>query len=346
MPTSYILACKQLNGLIYINRLGQAINDTTPGIPDIWYSVGPGLRPSIQLYFGTQYILTFEYLSHLFCRVIDTAVWPPTSVNPVAVSGGPNPPTAYTYQIELAADSLALQTKSTTAFGLVQSFYNPVQLQQPLLFLNPITDTYSVTIQTLPGWAPQISPGLTAYYQIYRRTFTPTIGPWMLIQNWTVGPVDFTDTNVGSLQFQYTVIWGTQFNFTDQWNPNNHEGGIVGETYITVNSATQHASYQATINEELTLNLASTEAYGIFGSRQLFLSLSSRDYGSPPSDEIQLSKSLIGTGDEAYGFFGGRQLFLYTQASDQLTYPFTGGIVPGPNNFSAESEAAPAYIGI
>src|SRR5271157_2014653 len=165
MPaTPYILACKELGGIIYLARLPQTIDANTPGIPDTtsggpWFAVGPGLRPSIQAYYLTgstqQYILTFDYLSHMFTRVIDTATWPPTQVNPVQVSGGPNPPSLFEYTIELAQDALSLNTVSSLASvptgGTVFSFYNPPELQFPLLFLNPITDTYSVTIQLAPG---------------------------------------------------------------------------------------------------------------------------------------------------------------------------------------------------
>jgi len=343
---AWVLASKELNGIIYLARLPKASSGNVPGVPDgfptNWFAVGPGLRPSVQNYGGTQYILTFDYLSHLFTRVIDIATWPPTTVNPVLVSGGPNPPNPFQYTIELAQDALILKTASTEASGLVESFYNPPQLQFPLLFLNPVTDTYSITIQLAVGWVPQVSPSVQPFYQLWYRAIGTT--PWLLLQDWVpagVSPTyafNYLFSHVGSLRYQFSLIWGSQFNFTDQWNPANHEGGIVGFTYLTIDSNVLHPSFQAIINEMLTLDISSTEAYGIFGSRQLFLTQSVQD-------SFPISRSLIGAGDEAYGFFGERQLFVYTQASDQLTYPFMGGVTPGVNNFSAGSEAAPAYIG-
>src|SRR5271163_92155 len=302
----WIIACKELNGVIYLSRLPQTIDAQTPGVPDTsdggpWFAVGPGLRPSVQEYTGTQFILTFDYLSHMFTRVIDTATWPPTQVNPVQVSGGPNPPTAFTYTIELASDALYLSTVSQLDNGLVQQFYNPPALKQPLLFLDPITNTYSVTIQLAAGWAPIISSGLTAYYRLYSRPY-PYTGAWNLIMDWDT-TLDFVDSHVGSLRYEYSAIWGEQFNFADQWNPNDHQGGIIGETYITVDSTTQRPSFQAMIFEPLTADLDSTEAYGILGERQLFIVQAAHD-------SIQLSKSLVGQSTEAFGSFGERQLFL------------------------------------
>jgi len=129
------ISCKELNGIVYLSRLPQTIpgNPPTPGVPDTtggpggpWYAVGPGLRPSVQAYWLTggtqQYVLMFDYLSHLFTRVLDTNTWPPTQVNPVLVSGGPNPPNPFTYTIELAQDALSLNVASQEASGLVESF--------------------------------------------------------------------------------------------------------------------------------------------------------------------------------------------------------------------------------
>src|SRR5271170_6582699 len=121
----WIIACKELNGVIYLSRLPQTIDAQTPGVPDTtsggpWFSVGPGLRPSVQEYTGTQFILTFDYLSHMFTRVIDTATWPPTVVNPVAT-----PPYPGTWSIELPQDALLLRIGSILSFGPVNAFLNP-----------------------------------------------------------------------------------------------------------------------------------------------------------------------------------------------------------------------------
>src|SRR5271154_2362401 len=172
MPaTPYILACKELNGIIYLSRLPQTVDANTPGIPDTgsggpWFAVGPGLRPSIQEYYLTgstqQYILSFDYLSHLFTRVIDTTTWPPTTVNPVAT-----PPYPGTWSIELAQDALSLKIGSILAFGPVMAFLNPPIIQQPIIFDNPTTlpPTYSVTLTLSGSYAPQVPPGYVPYYR-------------------------------------------------------------------------------------------------------------------------------------------------------------------------------------
>src|SRR5271154_4278915 len=112
MPNLYILACKELNGNIYITRLPKAITlgGLAPGIPDNWYLVGPGTNPSITEYSGTQFALMFTYLSHLFCRIVDIATWPPTEVIPVQT---PSPYPGGAWIFNLPQDSLALKIESS-----------------------------------------------------------------------------------------------------------------------------------------------------------------------------------------------------------------------------------------
>ena len=55
MATPYIIACKELNGIIYLARLPQTVDAQTPGVPDTgsggpWFAVGPGIasiRPRV-----------------------------------------------------------------------------------------------------------------------------------------------------------------------------------------------------------------------------------------------------------------------------------------------------------
>lgn len=94
----YLCASKEISGSIYITRISLPSQNGEPGFaPDTddgeWYFVGPGSRPSIQHYSGTtQFILTFDFLSHLTTRVVDISSWPPTIVNPISQgsTGGPN----------------------------------------------------------------------------------------------------------------------------------------------------------------------------------------------------------------------------------------------------------------
>jgi hypothetical protein len=150
---------------------------------------------------------------------------------------------------------------------------------------------------------------------------------------------------VGSLRYQFSLIWGSPFNPTDQWNPNDFAGGVVGATYITVDSNVQHPSYQAFITETLTLDRASTDAYAVFGLRQLFIVVSAPSSGA---DEIQISKSLLGSGTEAFASFGARASFIFEAVSDvpdETMFPKMGGIVAGSNNYKASTFSMGAYIG-
>jgi hypothetical protein len=277
----FILAAKELNGGIYLTRLPKAIvnpdGSVQPGIPDNWYFVGPGTNPNIQEYSGTKFALTFTYLTHLNVRIVDIATWPPTEVVPIT-----NPPTiTIGNQVTGSGapqDSLTLKTEGDVTFGLTQEFFRPPVLQQPLLFLDPGTGAYSVTIQPTANWTadpPVTSPVFPVFYRLYARPF-PYTGPWILEQDWTLSALSFpwfsfVFSNVGSLRFQFSVTWGTQWSPTDQWNPNAHMEGIPGGYIITVDSTTQHANAQASIFEHLTYDLSSDDTFAFFDTRQEFI---------------------------------------------------------------------------
>lgn len=336
----FILSAKEFNGGIYITRLPQAIDDHTPGIPDNWYFVGPGTRPSITEYSGTKFVLMFDYLSHMNCRIVDISTWPPNEVVPIT-----SPPTITignnTTGSGAPQDSLGLKTQSSntlTTFA-VAPFYNPPILQQPLLFLDPASNTYSVTIQPVATYFPQapaliILPAASntqVFYRFYARPF-PYTGPWVLVQDWTLeNYVSSTPTqplfsflfqHVGSLRYQFSVTWGNQFSPTDQWNPAAHAEGIPGEMFVTVDSTTQHANAQAVVPEELTLDLTSTETFAIFSPRQAFLNEGPADLLFPTLTYVNpsnLSSQLL-VGSNSFGFFDVRQAFVYESESDSLDF--------------------------
>lgn len=337
---SFILACKELNGNIYITRLPKAIDDQTPGIPDNWYFVGPGLRPSIQEYSGTKFVLTFDYLSHLNCRVVDISTWPPNEVVPIT-----SPPTitigSNTTGSGAPQDSLTLKTESGNVLGTfaVAPFYNPPVLQQPLLFLDPSTNTYSVTIQPVATYFPQAPALITSppasntqvFFRFYVRPF-PYTGPWVLQQDWTLEnyifnvptqPLfSFLFTSVGSLRYQFSVTWGNQFSPTDQWNSAAHAEGIPGEMFVTVDSTVQHANAQATINESLTLDETSIETFAIFSPRQAFINEAPADIMFPTLTYVMpsnLSSQLL-VGSNSLVFFDTRQAFVYESEADSLDF--------------------------
>ena len=274
----FILAAKELNGGIYITRLPKAIvnpdGSVQPGIPDNWYFVGPGTNPNVQEYSGTQFALTFTYLTHLNVRIVDISTWPPTEVVPITGS----PTITIGNQVTGSGapqDSLTLKTESSVVVGLTQEFFRPPVLQQPLLFLDPTTfplPTYSVTILPTSNWAPDppvTSPVFPVFYRFYVRPF-PYTGPWILTTDWTLSSLSFpwfsfNFSSMGSLRYEFSVTWGTQWSPTDQWNPNAHMEGIPGQYFVTVDSTTQRSNAQAFINEMLTYDLTSDVTFGVFG---------------------------------------------------------------------------------
>jgi hypothetical protein len=336
---AYILAAKELNGGIYLTRLPKAIvnpdGSVSPGIPDNWYFVGPGTNPNIQEYNGTKFVLTFTYLSHMNVRIVDIATWPPTEVVPIT-----NPPTitigSNTTGSGAPQDSLTLKTESSATQSLVQQFFKPPALQTPLLFLDPTTATYSVTISPISTWFPDPPAGILVYYRFYARPF-PYTGNWVLVQDWTLENYVFgTPTqplfsflfqSVGSLRYQFSVTWGTQFNLTDQWNPNAHMEGIPGASFVTVDSTTQRANAQAFINEHLTQDFDSDVSFGIFGPRQAFLV-------EAPSDHLAFGQhagtgfSVPLVGDAVFFTMLGNHVGFITLAnqSDTLDFSALSGI--------------------
>jgi hypothetical protein len=312
----FILAAKELNGGIYITRLGPAIvnpdGSVQPGIPDNWYFVGPGTNPNIQEYNGTKFALTFTYLTHLNVRIVDISTWPPTEVVPIT-----NPPTITignnTTGSGAPQDSLTLKLQGDTTFGLVAEFFKPPLLVQPLLFLDPISNAYSVTIVPLPGWAPDPPAGVQVFYRFYRRPF-PYTGPWLLVTDWTLSAVSFPwfsfpFSNVGDLRDQFSVTWGTQFNFTDPFNPTAHAEGIPGQIFVTVDSTVQHTNAQAFIFESLTLDESTDTTFAMLGPRQQFLVISSVGSFTPSGDSIGFSRSLVGSGT-TFAYMGARLGFV------------------------------------
>ena len=227
-----------------------------------------------QEYSGTKFALTFTYLSHLNVRIVDISTWPPTEVVPIT-----SPPTItignQTTGSGAPQDSLTLKTEARQLFGLTRQFFKPPVCVQPLLFLDPITNTYSVTIKPIPAWAPDPPwPVFPVFYRLYVRPF-PYTGAWILATDWTLSALSFPwfrfpFSNVGAF-VELSVTWGTQWLPTDQWNPNAHAEGIPGEFFLTVDSTTQHVNAQAFIFEHLTYDLTSDETFGYFGTRQEFL---------------------------------------------------------------------------
>jgi hypothetical protein len=170
----YLIACKEINGNIYVTRLPQTMPGPEPGFPSEWVFVGPGNNPSVQEYSGNQFILIFEYLSQLVVRVFDITTWPPTQVNPISVAGGPNPPSAFLFGVATGGTAkmpndvyIFRVPTSFLGVGQVKNQYDPPYLQHVLIFHDPVAHTFSVELKPDPTWHTN-APNTPNFFRLYR----------------------------------------------------------------------------------------------------------------------------------------------------------------------------------
>ena len=318
----WILSCKELNGRVYVSRLPKTIPPAgpddlpKPGIPSAWVYVGPGLRPTIQHYSGNanSFLLSFEYLSHLVCRVIPDidATWPPTVVDPVTFS-----PTS----IELPEEAIAVKLDSATIRGDASYYFNPILLVTPSLFYNPFTDTFSVTITAQGGWIPIISSVITPYYRVYRR---PLIGgPWVLIMDWNT-TLNYTDSQVGGpFQYEYTATWGALFNPSNPNVTTDHNEGIIGDgTVLSVDSNTAAFDYAVPADDSLVVG-SQQNAFLYAEANQLY-------FVQTPDDEISIQKARLEDSSLALCNASEFIAFQVTTGDDQEQFP-AGAAYPQAN---------------
>lgn len=294
MPYSptVMLVVKELNGGIYLAQVAQATSDSVPGLvrDGTWHYVGDGTRPSVQEYSQTQFILCFEYLSHLVTRIVDITTWPPTQVQPFTLPGHPLSPSdpTFTYSIAPSAgmphDAVALALQGSNSEGAVAAYYNPVKLTVTDLVENPFTNSFSVTIIPANGWLPE-STSLTPFYRVYRRPLSG--GSWSLVMDWNT-ILDFTDTIVGAtFQYQYTATWGSGFDPAHPSDATKHAEGIVADLYATIlsyDSETQSFDLLATPSDSISVPLTIHAAAIYVEPQQQFLI-------EALFDEISLSKA-------------------------------------------------------
>ena len=298
----WLLACKELNGIVYVSRLPKAINKNTPGIPSPWEPVGPGFRPSVQIYTGngspadqTQFILTFEYLSHLVTRVLDISVWPPAVVDPVTFN-----PTS----IELPIDAVAVKLASAEASSQTSYYFNPVFLNNGPLFVTPGSpnNTWLVVITPASFWTPLFLGTQTAYYRVYRRaigTSTWTLLPSQPPQayNWNT-TLNYSDTTTSpDFRFEYTVTWGMGPNPSNpEVNTDFNEGVIGGGTILHYDSTDPAQVFDYALSHTDSINIG----IGGLGVSVTNQSTNAYMFGDPKvefnvlvgSDEIDLPKSI------------------------------------------------------
>ena len=344
----WLLACKELNGGVYVTRLPHAISGTgiSPGVPDNWFFVGPGTAPSVQEYAGNQFILIFSYLNRLIVRILDISVWPPTEVNPISISGGPNPPSSFLFGI--TADGILNDNyifnvpNSASSAGQTKNQFDPPYLKHNLIFFDPGTNTYSVELQPDPTWVTNL-PNTQNYFRLYRSpiSVSPT---WTLIQDWTT-TLDVTDSHVGSLQYQYAATIGAFFNPLNPGSTTDHEESLKGPI-LAFNSANPPIGFLLIEADTLPFNagaeatlVPSTTGFGYFTPTQRFfvqVFTDNIDYpglqtpvsGQPPLPlQEEMTSAALSVGSRS-AFFSFPQLTpgLFSDEMDfgQLVTPVTG----------------------
>ena len=128
---------KSENGIIKIAHVAKAkleADYAVPGVVDIWYPLGPGEDPYVVRYTSTQIVVVFTYLSHSFCRVLDTSVWPPSIVDP----------TTYTPQISIQRILDSPSIHSQTLTGISQTGMSLDEIAKLL----PVSSTYTLDVDT------------------------------------------------------------------------------------------------------------------------------------------------------------------------------------------------------
>ena len=253
----YLLACKEIDGSIYVCRLPKSTNATTPGVPSQWYYVGSGKSPKVQSYGGTEFLLIFNYLSHLSARVLDIATWPPTQVDPIQ----PESPIT----IQQPEDTLLFNPSSYTNSGTILEYPMPPQIQATPVAIDSSTNQYSTTITTLSSYYPGTD---LHWYRVYRQPIGG--GAWTLVMDWQPQTLNYTDTETGSLRFNYRATLGLSFNRSTPNDPSQHFEGTPGNT-VVVDSEVPPFYYAPSTLEiyDVSLNNAQKLAFSGFGTRQI-----------------------------------------------------------------------------
>ena len=237
------------------------------------------------------------------------------------------------------SDAIAMQLKGNTEDATVDNFFNPPTIDRSLLFLDGLSNTYSVTLSLDPNWVPFLKPaGTTAFYRLYRRAIGTL--PWIRIMDWTPTTFSFIDSAPANVpfRFQYSATWGDNFDPTDPNNPAKHAEGVPGGFIVSVDSTIEHPASQFQPVDFIQLDFDSTMEYASFDQRQEFIVLA-------PFDAISFPVSSVGIFGEhpsnamEYASFGDRQAFITITASDQISAPFSSGA-----NALSGSMAAPANM--
>lgn len=281
MPNLWILSAKELNGGIYITRLPKAIvnadGSVQPGIPDNWYFVGPGTNPSVAEYNGTQFILMFTYLSHMNVRIVDIATWPPTEVQPLTISGGPNPPFTATYAFTQIVDAYSFKSPANSD-GQVQLKLSPPYLKQVPIHYDPALVQFSVELTPDPSWVPNVG-GTTLYYRLYKAPLGSN-PVWTLVQDWTTS-LDYTYTQPGSnpgspLQVQFSATVGVYWNPAHPADLNDHFESDFGYP-LAFNSLGAALDYALEPADVYTLETNSMLAFSVMSSKQVYYTIGESD---------------------------------------------------------------------
>ena len=197
-----MLIVKELNGIINLGDISQSQSGgAQAGVLDLpWTPIGPGTDPVVSWDTDhTTYYLAFDYLGHIYGRLVDTTIWPPQIVDPVTYSPF--------YSVQEPAESLALGLISTSGYGLsyqetLWGVGKMLQTEEMVLdnvtgiFTTRVTRDYTVVpvAATLKKWRAYIRPlGSTS---------------WTLLHDWATDFGVLTINGPGPLRVEVCCTYG------------------------------------------------------------------------------------------------------------------------------------------
>lgn len=187
-----MLVAKELNGLIYVKRL-QEIGGST------WEPVTVGTEPTILKLSPTQYVLTFENLSHIYMVGIDANVWPPVFTDPIDKQTG-------FLQLRTASDSVPIGGHSCNMAQINRPpLADKIYLKGSGLYLtNGTTYTASVSLD----FSKFSQPLWWKAYRLYQRKNS---GPWVMIGDWASDFQNISVSEIGSWSSEFCATWGWNY---------------------------------------------------------------------------------------------------------------------------------------
>ncbi len=321
---------------IYVAQYGATLSSSVMGHfvtagspPSNWFFIGPGSRPTVVQLSGTQFLIMFEYLSHLTLRALNISTWPPNQVVPVTTSP---------FSIEFPNDALALRIRGgvTNSYGQIKTELNPPFLKNTLVYFDPIADDYYTELTLNPSYVSGVPAGVTPYFRLYRSPLGPPV--WTLIQDWTTN-LDVIDTNPGPFQFQYSATVGENFSPSVPNDPTQHLESALGKVKVA-NSTIPPFAFEVIHADTLTLKLSDVNSYGSFDPKQHFFVQAVADAVRSVKQSGTAPLLIFDPGTSSYSNMGAREKFVVFYVS------FTPDTSPSDEiKFGQQATTVPLYGG-